>query len=185
MILERKTPVKELLIKNGLNTQNRRWCTRIYKIQMAKVFYKFFGLGNRSLKTPFVQVKGMTQFQSPKRNKIFTKMFDTGDFTDPLSFSKGRPDPKFYAIQEFPIYNKTEEQLQQLRKSLGIKRNPVELIFWGEHGCMLCPYRKEEYFLHLKTWYPLLYQQLHKLRKFASQNMEGKEYFHFPNSKIM
>lgn len=62
-------PVKQLLYDNLLpKTQTGkggRWCTRVFKIEPSRVFYQAMGLKG------ITQLKGITRWQSSKRNKMY------------------------------------------------------------------------------------------------------------------
>lgn len=154
-------PMDYLLKKNGLITQFRRWCTRTWKIETPRNFYKYFNLNG------ITQVKGITKHQSAKRS-----VMNPNPSLDAMS------QKTFEVYQELPIFEMKDEEIKQLIKDNEIEFNPMENKF-DSHGCIACPFRNCEYYQNLKKNYPKMYKQIDEWRIMASK--EGKEYYWFYN----
>jgi 3'-phosphoadenosine 5'-phosphosulfate sulfotransferase (PAPS reductase)/FAD synthetase len=205
------TPVRELLQKNLLmkqfkGSQGGRWCTRVYKIEPSRYLLREFNLKG------IVQLKGITRYQSVRRNKMYQgKAIDLISQEPLLKKIKNNEVTQedygkyFFVYQKFPIFEMTNEEMVELVQKSGLERNPPEVLFtynsfdWKEdriveespHGCMLCPFRDMMFYYYLKYQYPNLYNQCNTWREWACEK-RGNQYYYFYNptkpnsgSKIM
>lgn len=163
-------PVEARLKQNGVHTMFRRWCSRIYKIEIPRAFYRKFNLNG------ITQVKGITQHQSSKRSKM-----DPDKILDPMS------QKTLKIFQELPIFNMKPSEEKDIMRLFGIKENPNCRKF-GIHGCLMCPFRTEAYFKKLKNDFPELYKKCQQWRRWGSYKSTkggGSGYYYFRKSKIM
>lgn len=164
------------LEKNGVPTMFRRWCARIYKIEMARFVYKHFGFNG------VTQVKGMTKHQSSKRNKL-----DPNHSIDPMAIDPvTKKTKRFKVYQKLPIFNMTEkEQLVLMAENGLVPSKWFEVYGVAGHGCMFCPYKSEEYWFKLASEHPKLYTQCNDFRLAGSHKDLPKEYHYYRKSRIM
>jgi 3'-phosphoadenosine 5'-phosphosulfate sulfotransferase (PAPS reductase)/FAD synthetase len=199
-------PVREMLHKNLLmktahGPQGGRWCTDRYKIKASKMFYEQMGLKG------ITQLKGITKWQSNKRNKMYQghaiDLVSSEALLKRIKDKEDKPEDYekfFFVYQKLPIFDMTNEAIDKLIVKHGIKRNPPEeltsykLFDWSEseivqehaHGCILCPFRNKMWYYYLKYQYPNLYDLCNQWRKWASEKRVeagGTEYFYFFNPK--
>ena len=164
-------PIEQLLQKNGVPKAMARWCTRIFKIEMPRGVYKHFNLHN------VIQIKGMTRFQSARRNKL-----DPSRTIDPMS------QKTFHIYQELPIFEMTDQEQNEIMEHHAIAPNPYDLKY-NLHGCLFCPFRNEKYYQTLANQDPALYQLCHYWRIEGSKSPQKdgslRDYWYFPKSQIM
>jgi 3'-phosphoadenosine 5'-phosphosulfate sulfotransferase (PAPS reductase)/FAD synthetase len=171
LITRHLTPVETYLQINGVPKAMARWCTRTYKIEMPRGVYKHFNLQN------ITQIKGMTRFQSARRNKL-----DPSRTIDPMS------QKTFQIYQELPIFDMTDQEQERIIETNGIAPNPYDLKY-NLHGCLFCPFRNEKYYQKLANQDPELYQLCHYWRSEGSKRPQKdgslRDYWYFPKSQIM
>jgi 3'-phosphoadenosine 5'-phosphosulfate sulfotransferase (PAPS reductase)/FAD synthetase len=68
-----------------------------------------------------------------------------------------------------PVFKFSHEDDLAMLERHGIKRNPNSLFF-GRHGCVLCPFASWEYYHQLKMTYPEIYAEACKIRDMASEH---------------
>ena len=184
VISEYATPLKDLMQKNGVHKQMQgRWCTRILKGETPRNLYKAFGLN-------VVQLLGIGQFQSPKRQKMYQgksvspyaqktfpieqelpihQLTQEPKETDAVEFNGNTLKYSALSPSEKIKYLKRLEEATHIKvmKQANLKVFPmVEKI--GSHGCIMCPYRNQNYWKMLHDTQPVLFNYCKTVQKWGS-----------------
>lgn len=183
--------------QNVLFTPFKRYCTYAYKIRASRLVYKEFNLKG------ITQLKGMTKFQSSKRNKLYMghQIDIVSDDTLLKKTKLGNATKQdynkfFYCYQRLPIFEMTDQTIEEIIKKEGLIRNPPENILYytfdgntgivdveRPHGCVMCPFRSKYWYHFLKRRFPDLYDYCNTLRLYSSTNRTN-EYWYFYNPAI-
>ena len=155
VVTELLNPLKTIMESNGMPTPMARWCTRIFKNETPRRFYKYFNFQDP------VQLLGITKYQSNSRNKIYTK--NKGKIRVLSVFAQ----KSFPIYQETPIIEMPEERELELMEIHSIPIfGMVDTL--GSHGCIVCPYRSQNYFKMLHDDHPALYKFAKLIQKWGS-----------------
>jgi hypothetical protein len=166
-IITRLENIDEVMRKNGAPTMFRRWCTRIFKIEASRYFYrKFFNSG-------VIEFQGIQRHQSKTRAEMIPSLVE-----DPKS------QKTFKIFRELPIYEHSEEWNLEIMAKHNIEPFSKSVRSANRYGCFLCPYAGEQYYVDLKANDPETYNECCRLMEIASENKEER-YYYYRKSKIM
>ena len=173
-ILTRMETIEDLMVENGCPTKFRRWCTRMFKIEPARMFYKQF------IPSGVVELIGIQKFHSKERGEMNPELCEA---------KKSQKRYKIY--QKMPVFYETEEYNTEMMKKAGIEAySGITVRGYNRYGCFLCPFAGKEYYEILKEKDPDTYARCNKLMEIASmkQIKEGKRksrYYFYPKTKLM
>lgn len=165
-IITRLEDIEELFKKEGCPTHLRRWCTRIFKIEGIRLFYKRF------IPSGVIEYMGIQKCQSKERGKM-----------NPERIEDAKSQKRYKIYRKLPIfYDSEEDNLKRMKEA---KITPIEESVRGynRYGCFLCPFAGEKYYRNLKKTDPDTYNRCEELMKLGSK--DGKRYYYYPESKIM
>jgi len=172
VILTRMETIEELMRENGAPTKWRRWCTRMFKIETARMFYKKF------IPSGVIELIGIQKFHSKERKEMNPELIES------LKSQK-----RYKIYQEMPLFYETEEYNTEVMKKAGI--NPYQGLSvrgYNRYGCFLCPFAGKKYYEDLKEKDPETYKRCIELMEIASEKKisEGKpRYYYYRKTKIM
>lgn len=69
--------------------------------------------------------------------------------------------PNLHIYQAVPNFELDEKEQRDIMKEVDIQVHPIVEKF-GQHGCMMCPFRDAEYYYNLRKDFPELYAQARK-----------------------
>jgi len=164
VILTREEEIEELFKENGCPTMWRRWCSRMFKIEPTRLFYKNF------IPSGVIEYMGMQKFQSKERSDM-----------NPELSEDAKSQKRYKIYSELPIFYESEEDNTKRIEAAGIK--PYESRGYNRYGCYLCPFAGIKYYEQMKVEKPELYERCNKLMQLGSE--EGKRYYYYRKTKIM
>ena len=175
-IITRMEDIEELMRKNGVPHQFRRWCTRMFKIEPTLLFYKTF------VPSGVMNYIGIQKCHSKERSEMNPELSE-----DPKS------QKRYKVYREMPLFYETEEFNLEIMKEAGIEPHYDSAMSsrgYNRYGCFLCPYAGEKYYEHLKESDNETYCRCENLMHIASEKQlqEGtrkERYYYYRKSKIM
>ena len=173
VILTRMDSIEDLMRKNGVPTMYRRWCSRVFKIEPTRLFYKTF------IPSGVIEYIGIQKFQSKERGEM-----------NPELHEDAKSQARYKIYSELPIFYESEEFNTELMQEYGIKPFGESVRGYNRYGCYLCPFATKQYYEDLKENDPETYQKCNRLMEIASEKQiqEGKRksrYYYYRKSKIM
>lgn len=168
VIITRDENIEELFRNNGCPTKWRRWCTRIFKLEAIKYFYKKF------IPSGVIEYIGIQKHQSKERGELNPERIE-----DPLKSQK-----RYKIYRELPIFNESENSNTKLMREFNIEPFYKIIRGYNRYGCFLCPFAGEKYYKDLKKNDLSTYNRCVELMKIGSE-MSDKRYYYYRKSKII
>jgi len=167
VVLTRLEKIEDLMRENGVPTKWRRWCTRMFKIEPVRLFYKKF------VPSGVIEYIGIQKFQSKER----------GDMNPELK-EDGKSQKRYKIYSELPIFYESEEYNTEMMVKANIEPFGNSVRGYNRYGCFLCPFAGTQYYEDLKENDNETYCKCNKLMEIASEGQE-KRYYYYRKSKIM
>lgn len=173
VILSRTEDIDDLMRQHGCPTKWRRWCTRMFKIEPTRLFYKTF------IPSGVIEYIGIQEFQSKDRKEM-----------NPELKEDAKSQKRYKIYSELPIFYETEEFNTKMLEDAGIKAFGDSIRGYNRYGCFLCPFAGKNYYENLKENDPETYNRCDELMELASEKqiIEGSRksrYYYYPKTKIM
>lgn len=172
VILTRMETIEDLMRENGVPHKWRRWCTRVFKIEPPRMFYKMF------VPSGVIEFIGIQKFQSKERKEM-----------NPELTESAKSQKRYKIYQEMPLFYKTEEYNTEVMKNAEVEPySGLSIRGYNRYGCFLCPFAGKKYYEVLKEKDPETYKRCNELMEIGSekQKKEGKErYYYYRKTKIM
>ena len=166
-ILTRLENIEDLMRENGCPTKWRRWCTRMFKIEPVRLFYKKF------IPSGVIEYLGIQKFQSKERGDM------NPELKEDLKSQK-----RYRIYSELPIFYESEEYNTEIIEKAGIKPFSDGMRGYNRYGCFLCPFAGSQYYEDLKENDTETYCRCNELMEIASEK-KGMRYYYYRKSKIM
>jgi len=173
VILTRMENIEDLMRENGVPHKWRRWCTRVFKIEPVRLFYKKF------IPSGIIEYIGIQKIHSKERSEM-----------NPELIEDAKSQKRYKIYREMPIFYESEEFNIEIMKEANIRPFNDSVRGYNRYGCFLCPFAGKEYYKQLKETDIKTYNRCNKLMEIGSQKNinEGKReerYYFYPKSKIM
>ena len=173
VILTRLENLEDLMRKNGAPTKFRRWCTRMFKIEPVRLFYKTY------ITSGVVEYIGIQKFQSKERGDMLPELKEDG-----------KSQKRYKIFSQLPIFYETEEYNTKMIEEANIEPFYNSIRGYNRYGCFLCPFAGKTYYEDLKENDSETYCKCNELMQLASepqiQSGERKgRYYYYPKTKIM
>lgn len=167
LLIRLQNTAEEYLYNKALLMSDRaRWCTNEWKIRPFKKFLRYFFFDKEMLdKQPDVkyvdvlQYLGIQSYQSTPRAAM-NPLPTPSKLSIPKAIHWDTAPPGKRILRVFdalPVHKLSFEESVAMIEKAGMLRDPNVLEF-GRHGCLLCPYASIPYFLQLKENYPSLFE---------------------------
>jgi len=130
-----------LFLQNGVPTHFRRWCTRIFKIQARKLFYR------KMIPSGVVEYIGIQAHHTKSRSAM-----------DPRRCRDPKSSQSYTIYREYPIFTLSEQDNLTLMGVNGIPPS-VNYSAFNRHGCFLCPFAGKRYYEQLQQTNSAIYRK--------------------------
>ena len=167
VILTRIENIEDLCRENGCPTRFRRWCTRMFKIEPVRLFYKTF------IPSGVIEYIGIQKFHSKERSEM-----------DPELIEDAKSQKRYKIYREMPIFHESEEYNTEIMEKAKINPYSDSVRGYNRYGCYLCPFAGKEYYEQLKEVDIETYKKCNELMDIASEKT-GSRYYYYRKSKIM
>jgi len=167
VMITRDENIEKLFEENGVPTKWRRWCTRVFKIEPTRLFYKTF------IPSGVIEMQGIQKEQSKERGEM-----------NPNRIEDPKSQKRYKIYRELPVFYETEEENMEEMKKAKIKPIKDSVRSFNRYGCFLCPFAGQQYYKDLKKNDLKTYENCQKLMKCGSKKTQ-KQYYYYRKSKIM
>jgi len=159
--------LNDLFVRNGVPTYHRRWCTRIFKIQACKLFYR------KTIPSGVVEYIGIQAHHSKSRSMM-----------NPRRCRDAKSSSTYTIFREYPIFTLSEQDNLTLMRAHGIPPS-INYSSLNRHGCFLCPFAGRKYYEQLQQQNPALFAECQRLMTKGSIGRGDPPYYYYPKDRLI